>query len=129
MKRILFLTLAFLALFVCPILAQVVDTTGLADNPVYTTPDVGTLVDAYNILYGALVIAWGYVAKSFGLKTKAGNNFVFVVAAGAVVLAGGFIAFGVGKALPLLFGFLSSIGVYDVIFKPLFGARKKPATA
>lgn len=123
MKRKFIIMIAAMIAAIVAVTAQTVDTTGLVENPVLTDPTVTNLLDAYNVLYGALVIAWGYVAKLLGLKAKV-SNFVFVVLAGGAVLAGAFIMFGIGKALPLLFSFLSAIGVYDIIFKPLFGARK-----
>lgn len=108
--------------------AQAVDTTGLADNPIFTEPKLAQLLNAFNILYGALVIVWGYVAKSFKLQAKV-SNFVFVVLAGGVVLAGAFIAFGFAKALPLAFTFLSAIGIYDLLIKPIERVISPPKTA
>lgn len=123
MKQKVFFLTALALVLAAALTGQTVDTTGLADNPVLVDPTVKNMVDVYNILYGALVIAWGYIAKLIGLKGKVGN-FVFIVLAGGVVIAGGFVAFGFGKAFPLLFSFLSAIGVYDIIFKPLNKALK-----
>lgn len=117
-----------LLIFAAALSAQAVDTTGLADNPIYTEPRLDKLLNAFNILYGALVITWGYVAKSFGLKAKV-SNFVFVILAGGVVLAGAFVAFGFAKALPLAFTFLSAIGIYDLLIRPIERAISPTKTA
>jgi len=109
---------ALLLLFSLNLLAQTVDTTGLANNPVFNEPRLDKMLDAFNVLYGALVIVWGYVAKAFKLHANV-SNFVFVVLAGAVVLGGAFVAFGFAKALPLAFTFLSAIGIYDLLIKPI----------
>ena len=121
MKTRLFLLLSLLLLCVVNAIAQAVDTTGLADNPLFVEPRLDTLLNVYNVLYGALVIVWGYVGKALNLKAKVGN-FVFVVLAGGVVLAGAFIAFGFAKAFPLALTFLSAIGIYDILFKPIEAA-------
>ncbi|MCA9366780.1 hypothetical protein KC887_00745 [Candidatus Kaiserbacteria bacterium] len=115
-----------LLLFAVSLTAQAVDTTGLANNPIYTEPRLDKLLNAFNVLYGALVIVWGYVAKSFNLNAKV-NNFVFVVLAGGIVLGGAFIAFGFAKALPLAFTFLSAIGIYDLLVKPIERAISTPS--
>ena len=65
-----FLILAVLMVAGCSFaLAQgpVVDTTGLSGwNPFENPVTVGDMQDAYNTIYGALVIVWGYVARLFG---------------------------------------------------------------
>jgi len=116
--------LSFLAFVAINAIAQTVDTTGLADNPLFVEPKLDTLLNVYNVLYGALVIVWGYIGKALNLKAKVGN-FVFVVVAGGVVLAGAFVAFGFAKAFPLALTFLSAIGVYDIFFKPIESAVLK----
>ena len=120
MKTYLFRALLMLPmlLFFGLLTAQSVDTTGLADKPFFDEPvTVEKMLNWYNLLYGALVIVWGYVAKAFKLK-KGKIPFVFVVVAGAAVIAGVFIAVGFSQALPLLFGFLGAIGIYDIFLKP-----------
>lgn len=116
-KFALFAVLSFLCLFVTPIVAQMVDTTGVSDFTLVESEGVAGMLNAYNVLYGALVIAWGYIAKLIGIETKP-NRFVFIILAGGVVLAGAFMAFGVSSAFPLVFSFLGSIGIYDLFLKP-----------
>lgn len=107
-------------------IAQVVDTTGVGNfSPADDLSGLSGWLNWYHALYGALVIGWGYLAKAFGLKAKV-SNFVFVVAAGAAVLAGAFLALGFSKAFPLVFSFLSAIGIYDLIFKPFSPKRQLP---
>ena len=118
MKAKLLLLAGFMLMAIAAAFGQVVDTTGLADNPVFDEPRLDTLLNAYNILYGALVIIWGYVGKAFNLQSKV-SNFVFVVLAGGVVIGGAFIAFGFAKAFPLILTFLSAIGIYDILFKSI----------
>ncbi len=118
MKSKLLLLAGFFLLAFSAAFGQAVDTTGLAGNPVFDEPRLDTLLNAYNILYGALVIVWGYVAKAFKLNAKF-SNFVFVVLAGGVVIGGAFIGFGFTKAFPLVLTFLSAIGIYDILFKPI----------
>lgn len=121
MKRTIVL-LALVALCI-PVLAQTVDTTGLTDTKVLDEATTESLLKAYNILYGALVIIWGYVGKLLKLNAKV-PHYVFVVLAGGLVIAGAFVIFGFGKAIPLLFTFLSAIGIYDLILKPAGNAIK-----
>jgi len=117
-QKSLFLLSMIMLACVCSLQAQVVDTTGIGGfNPGNDLGNLGGLIEWYNLLYGALVIIWGYVAKAVGLKTKF-PHFVFVVLAGAMVLGAAFLALGFSKVFPLLFSFLASIGVYDLIFKP-----------
>lgn len=112
------LSVLFVGLAVVNAVAQVVDTTGIGNfSPSDDLSGLAGWLNWYNILYGGLVIGWGYLAKVFGIKTKPGN-YVFIVAAGGLVLAGGFLALGFSKAFPLVFSFLSAIGVYDLIFRP-----------
>lgn len=117
-KYLLLFMLVWTTASIMPVIGQVVDTTGLADNPVFTDPSLAKLVNTYHLIFGALVVIWGFVAKGFGLKTKMKNNFVFVVLAGAVVIGGVFVTAGWSSAVSLLFPFLGAIGFYDLIFKP-----------
>ncbi len=119
--KLLLIFLGAFALALLPLLAmaQAVDTTGIAENPFPGgTASVGKLVDMYNILYGALVIVWGYVGKVFRLDAKV-PHYVLVVLAGGIVLAIGFVMLGFSSVFPLIFSFLSAIGVYDLVFKPV----------
>lgn len=111
-----FLLMSFMAIM--PVFGQVVDTTGLADNPVFSDPSLGKMVNTYHVIFGALIIVWGYVAKAFGLKKTFKNNFVFVVLAGGICIAGVFIQAGLASGISLIFPFLGAIGFYDIIFKP-----------
>lgn len=96
-----------------------VDTTGISEvDPLADPVKITDMLNFYNILYGALVIIWGYVSKAFGW-TFQNVNFVFTVLAGGVVLAGMFLVTNLGDALPLIFSFLSSIGIYDLVLKPM----------
>jgi len=122
MKIKLFLSSVFM-LFVAGVFAQTVDTTGLSENNPFDPISSTSMIEAYQILYGALVIVWGYIAKIFGIKIT-NKHFVFTVLAGGLVLLGAFLIAGVGSTLPLLFSFLGAIGVYDLILKPV-GATVK----
>ncbi len=130
--KLLFLFLGILAFALMPFLvtAQAVDTTGISDNPFPDgTASLGKLVDMYDLLYGALVIIWGYIGKALKLDTKV-PNYVFVVLAGGIVLAIAFVLLGFSNVFPLIFSFLSAIGVYDLLFKPVTRALlASPATA
>lgn len=107
MKHLIFL----LWCFCLPLVA-------LAQGPGPTLPG---LLENTEILYGALVIVWGYLAKFLGKYLPALDRVqtVFRVLAGGVVLAAAFITFGWGQVLPLLFSFLSALGVYDLFLKPM----------
>lgn len=95
-----------------------VDTTGLSGWDPFKEPvTVESLKQAYNALFGALVVIWGYVARVFKFKTSK-VPFVFVVAAGGAVIAGVFVALGLAKAAPLIISFFLSLGIFDTFFKP-----------
>ena len=95
-----------------------VDTTGLSGwNPFENPVTVGDMQDAYNTIYGALVIVWGYVARLFGWRADK-VPFVFVVAGGGAVIAGVFLALGWADAIPLVISFFLSLGLFDTILKP-----------
>jgi len=95
-----------------------VDTTGLSGWDPFKEPvTVESLKQAYNALFGALVILWGYVARFLGWKTEK-VPFVMVVVAGGAVIAGVFVALGLAKAAPLIISFFLSLGVFDTILKP-----------
>lgn len=106
-------------LFSFGLMAQpVVDTTGVSGwNPFQEPVTVESLTKAYNAIFGALVILWGYVARFIGWKTDK-VPFVFVVVAGGAVIAGVFVALGLAKAAPLIISFFLSLGVFDTILKP-----------
>lgn len=125
---LLFLALVFVSFSAINLVAQVVDTTGVGNfSPADDLSNLSGWLNWYNALYGVLVIGWGFLAKAFGLKAKV-SNFVFVVAAGGLVLAGAFIGLGFSKAFPLVFSFLAAIGLYDMIFKPLAGKKQLSVT-
>lgn len=122
-KKSLIINLLFVALWVFPfaLLAQVAipDSTGLDSNPgILPNAGLTDLLEYYNVLYGALVILAGYIAKAFGLKAKV-PNFIIVIIAGGVVIAAGFLAMGFGKFFPLLFSFLGAIGFFEIFLKPI----------
>lgn len=122
MKRKFILFILGLIGIVTFALSQSVDTIGISEGP-FPGGELTAegLVKAYHIIYGALVIVWGYIAKMLKVKYNWNlkkNFFPFIVLAGGIVLASAFIMFGFGKVLPYLFGFLGAIGVYDIILKP-----------
>ena len=122
LRAICTLSLLFLAVFV---FAQTIDTTGLdAYVPFDGDITVDELKTNFNLIFSALVIIWGYVAKAFGLKTQK-TPFVLVVLAGAAVLAGLFLAMGWSQAIPLAISFLLSLGLFDTIFKPIERIAKR----
>ena len=125
MKKRLFLLFTFLTAFAL-VFAQTVDTTGLVTNPVFDEPSISKMVSAYDAIYGALVIIWGYVGKAFGLKTKLGKNYIFVVLAGGIVMGGVFLQAGLSQGFGLVFSFLNAIGIYDLIFKPAERVFSRP---
>lgn len=112
LKKFLFLLIALLVVW-----ALSAQTEPPANFPDFEDPTLGKLLDIYNLLYGALVVIWGYLAKLLGLKSEK-IPFVFVVLAGGLVLAGGFVLAGWTEILPLVFSFLSAIGIFDLILKP-----------
>lgn len=116
MVKMIAATIVFI-LLACVMHSQVVDTTGLAENPAFNQdPTVAILLEWYHYLYGALVIVWGYIAKVFNRSQKI--PFIFVVVAGAAVIGGAFYVLGFSKVFPLIFSFLGAIGIYDIILKP-----------
>lgn len=120
MKTLFRILLLFpLLLFAGMMSAQSIDTTGLAEwNPFDGNVTVDGLKDTFNVIYGALVIVWGYVARLIGWKNRK-IPFVFIVLAGGAVIAGVFIALGMSKAIPLVISFLLSLGLFDTVFKPI----------
>jgi hypothetical protein len=62
------------------------------------------MVEIYQVVYGALVILFGYVAKFFGWKIK-NQSLIFTIIAGGIVIAGAFVLFGFGNVLPLVLHF------------------------
>lgn len=118
MKLLKLLFSIALVMIVNVIFAQTVDTTGVSTTTVFTDPTLGKMINSYEAIFGALVILWGYLAKLFNLPPTLKNNFVFVVLAGGIVLAGVFIYAGWSKTLPLVFSFLSAIGVFNLLLKP-----------
>jgi len=118
MKLLKLMLSVALVMIVNVLFAQVVDTTGVSTTTVFTDPTLGKMLSSYEAVFGALVILWGYVAKLFKLPNALKNNFIFVVIAGGIVLGGVFLIAGWSKALPLVFSFLSAIGLFNTIFKP-----------
>jgi hypothetical protein len=116
MKRLLFFLMAFIGVGIMS--GQVVDTTGISDPVFPGGAGVDEMVEIYQVVYGALVILFGYVAKFFGWKIK-NQSLIFTIIAGGIVIAGAFVLFGFGNVLPLVFAFLGSIGFYNVILNPL----------
>lgn len=100
-------------------MAQVppVDTTGLDSwNPFDGPITVTKLLEIFNPLYGAIVIIWGYVAKTLKLKSSK-VPFVFVVLAGGLVAGGVFLTQGF-SAVGIVISFFASLGVFDLFIKP-----------
>lgn len=124
MKQIFkFTGVVLLLFFVTIAFGQTIDTTGLSDQPFPGGGTLNELLGLYETLYMGLIIVWGYVAKLLKLSFKPGK-FIFVILAGGIVLGGAFLWLGWAKVVPLLFGFLSSIGIYDLFLKP-FGLTIK----
>ncbi|MFM9952407.1 MAG: hypothetical protein ACKV1O_31040 [Saprospiraceae bacterium] len=118
MKLLKLMLAGALLMIVNVLFAQTVDTTGVSTITVFTDPTLGKMINSYEAIFGALVILWGYLAKLFKLSPTLKNNFVFVVLAGGIVLGGVFIYAGWSKTLPLVFSFLSAIGIFNLILKP-----------
>lgn len=118
MKLLKLMLAGALLMIVNVLFAQVVDTTGTSTTTVFTDPTLGKMINSYEAIYGALVILVGYLGKLFKLPAFLKNNYVFVVFAGGIVLAGVFIYAGWSKTLPLVFSFLSAIGVFNLLLKP-----------
>ena len=125
--RLLAYTLAAI-FFAGPLMAQVVDTTGLQEWAPFDGPiTVDRLMEIFNPLYGAIVIVWGYVAKALGLKTER-VPFVFVILAGGLVAGGIFLSQGF-SAVGIVISFLASIGIFDLILNPAQKLLKTTAPA
>lgn len=118
MRLLKLLVAVALAMIVNVLFSQTVDTTGVSTTTVFTDPTLGKMITSYEALYGALVILVGYLGKLFKLPDFLKNNYVFVVAAGGIVLGGVFFTAGWSTTLPLVFSFLSAIGIFDLILKP-----------
>ena len=117
-KTIIRFALSFAAIFyTATIFAQTIDTTGISTPVFEDGTNITEMLKVYHVLYGALVLIWGYVAKFFNLKLGK-SKLVFTVLAGGIVLAGAFVAIGWTSLFPLLFSFLAAIGVYDFFLKP-----------
>lgn len=132
LKKIFLLSVA-MVLSMC-IIAQAppVDTTGVdAWKPFADGVTLDGLNEIYNVLFGAIVIVWGYVAKAFGFKSKSKVPFVFVILAGALVAAGAFVFAGF-EAVPIVITFFISLGIFDLILKPaekLLRGKQPPKVA
>jgi hypothetical protein len=68
MKRLLFFLMAFIGVGIMS--GQVVDTTGISDPVFPGGAGVDEMVEIYQVVYGALVILFGYVAKFFWLEDQ-----------------------------------------------------------
>lgn len=110
LRLILTFVLAFIVLIA---FGQIPDTT-LINDGLGEAPNVESLANIYYAIYGALVFIWGFIAKAFGLNKKV-KSFVFVVIAGGLVLAGGFVYFGVLEFIPTAIALLGTLGIYDII--------------
>jgi hypothetical protein len=99
-----------------------VDTSGVG-NISFKDIDAKKATDYANLIYGALVILFGYVARAFKIKTKPGN-WVFVIIAIGVVLGGVFVAMGWAKTLEIAITLFASMGIFDAILRPTQNAIK-----
>lgn len=105
-----------------------VDTTGLdAWKPFDGPISLEEMNKTYYVLYSALVIVWGYIAKAFRLKSTK-IPFVFVVAAGGLVVGAVLVIYGF-DAITVVLSFLVSLGVFDLFIKPGEKALMKPKIA
>ena len=117
--KLLFIAVPLLFLSITLLAQPAVDTTGVSTwNPFDGNITVSGLTETFNIIYSVFVIIWGYIAALLGLKTKK-VPFVFVVLAGAAVLAGLFMFMEWGKAIPLAISFFLSLGIFDTFLKPI----------
>ena len=67
-KRKTLLLFSFLMLLCFAAYSQTVDTTGITD-PIFPGGEttVGQLVNIWTVVYGAIIILWGYIARIFKL--------------------------------------------------------------
>ena len=119
--KVKFLMLSMLLFSAHILMSQVVDTTGVSDPVFPDGPTLAGMVKVYHLIYGAIVIIWGYVAKLFKF-TSTPNKLIITIIVGGVVLGGVLVQFGFSSTLPLIFSFLSAIGVYNLFLKP-FGLK------
>jgi hypothetical protein len=90
-------------------------STGVGDNEFGSEkPNLPAITDYYNSLLGVLTFLWGFIARAFRLNVKF-PNFVFVVLAGGVTLAGIFIHYGLTGGLTAAFTIISTMGLFDII--------------
>lgn len=124
MKKGFKLLLAALIFAPLMLLAQVVvpDTTGIATVE-FTDLTADQALNYTNVIFMALTIIWGYLARAFKIKVKPGK-FVFVVVAGGIVIGGAFVFMGWAKVVPLALSLLASLGVFDAILRPSQNAIK-----
>lgn len=118
--RIMLLVALAMTLFAVNSFAYTTDPPSLEETLGGETPVLGNFIGWYEAIYGGLVIGWGFVARAFNIKST--PNFIFVVVAGGLVIAAGFIAFGWADFFPLAISLLSSMGIYDLVFKGIGGA-------
>lgn len=84
------------------------------------------LVDWHNLLHGALVLLFGFLAKGIPALKKV-PEFVYVVLSGGIVLAVAFLALGFGEVIQYVFSFLGAVGIYDIIVNPIRKAAQANA--
>ena len=131
MKKLILLSIVMISL-VFAASGQVVDTTGISENPFDGGVTTTKLLSVFNVVYSALVILIGYVVKIFKVKydfNLPSKRIPWVILAAAVVLAIAFISAGFMETLPALFSFLGAVGIYDFILKPAGIVIKKPSDA
>jgi hypothetical protein len=104
-----------------------IDTTGVG-NISFKDIDAKKATDYANLIYGALVVLFGYIARAFKIKVKPGR-WVFVIVAIGVVLGGVFVAMGWAKTLEIALTLLASMGIFDALLKPTENAIKNALNA
>ena len=120
MKKLILLNVLMISL-VFAASGQVVDTTGISENPFDGGVTTTKLLSVFNVVYSALVILIGYAVKIFKVKydlNLPSKRIPWVILAAGLVLAIAFISAGFMETLPALFSFLGAIGIYDFILKP-----------
>ena len=116
MKTIFLSTLRFAKAKVLMLLLLLLPILVFAQIGIDLEPTLDSMLNTYNAIYAALVLLWGYVAKNIlKLKEITKVPFVFVVLAGALVLAAFFLTFKFSDILPLVITFLGSLGIFDLL--------------
>jgi len=77
-------------------------------------PDIVELTDFYNVVLGGLLMLWGFIARAFRIDKKV-NDFVFVVIAGGITIAGALIWWGFADGISAVLTILTTMGIFDLL--------------